>query len=52
MCCLLGGDKRAGGRAKAVARTKANLRRMMSKKLALKLRPDLRFQLDEGRSTG
>jgi len=32
---------------KLLARNKGELRRMMSKKLALKFAPDLRFQLDE-----
>jgi ribosome-binding factor A len=42
----LGGDGRHE-LLKLLARNKGELRRMVSKKLALKFAPDLRFQLDE-----
>ena len=42
----LGGDGQEDV-LKLLARNKGELRRMMSKKLALKFAPDLRFQLDE-----
>lgn len=42
----LGGDGREDV-LKLLARNKGELRRLMSRKLALKYAPDLRFQLDE-----
>ena len=42
----LGGDGRQDA-LKLLSRNKGELRRLMSRKLALKYSPDLRFQLDE-----